>query len=333
MKEKNRYFIIDLFRFIAIILMFITHTYRIQISNFIPETNSQLYIDNIFKFFMYIEPFTSALFLFLVGFSIKMSLDKTNLDIKQWENNHIKKGLKLILASILLYIPYHSFKINIYEIIFSSGILSVIGFSIIILTKLRKKNHLYFFLIVSIIISFLLEFFNTVVIGINAGVGNLLPTLLYSIIGFFSYELSKNKFNLISLLTIIIVVFLINPNFRYTVDYNGTIFDLLSLKQESGVSSIWNHSLIGFLINSIILVFVSQFFLIKTKIKNNLITTISKYSLQMYIFHILLLSGFYITKIGFPNSIFTLIFLSILIPICLNLSKIYIKIKNLLTNA
>lgn len=335
MKNKDRYFIIDFFRFVAIILMFITHTYRIQISNFVPDTNIQLIVNNTFNFFMYIEPFTSALFLFLVGFSIKMSLDNTKLNIVDWKRTHLKKGFKLILISFLLYIPYHSFNIKIYEIIFSSGILSVIGTSLITISLL-KERFLYLFFIIVLVISFFLESCNINIIGLNAGAGNLFPTMLYSLIGYFSYNYSKVKIKFIDILLIIIfigIIFTIEPNFRYNVYYHEYNFNLLSLKIDQSFSSIWNHSIFGFIFNSFILFICSKLFLIKTKITNKLITTISKYSLQMYIFHILLLSGFYITKIGFPNSIFTLIFLLILIPICLNLSKIYLKIKSLLTNA
>ena len=334
MKNKDRYFIIDFFRFIAIILMFITHTYRIQISEFTPETNIQLFVNNIFNFFMYIEPFTSALFLFLVGFSFKMSLEHTKLNINDWKRYHLKKGFKLILISFLLYIPYHSFNIKIYEIIFSSGILAVIGISLITLSIFKDFLNIFFTIVLAI--SFILEYYNVNIIGLNAGAGNLFPTILYSLIGYFSYNYSKIKIKFIDiffLFIIIGIVFTIQPNFRYNVDYSENNFNLLSLQIEQGISSIWNHSTLGFIFNSFILFIFSKFFLIKTKINNKLITTISKHSLQMYIFHILLLSGFYITKIGFPNSIFTLIFLLILIPICLNLSKIYFKIKTLLTNA
>ena len=76
MIKKDRLITIDLLRGIAVILMFITHSYRLQIINPNEWLPNQLKLDFLFNFFMYIEPFTSALFLFLAGYSFSLLSQK-----------------------------------------------------------------------------------------------------------------------------------------------------------------------------------------------------------------------------------------------------------------
>ena len=326
--NKDRLFFLDLFRALAIVLMFITHTFRVQVANPDISSTSMEIVNNIFNFFMYIEPFTSALFLFLVGFSLKYSysrIKKNNLN--KWKNKHKKKSIQLIIISLLLHIPYYGF--NLIEMIFSSGVLMAIGVAIYLLiySLNNKKRYILFF--IGLILSIFLEVFNFSIIGVNAGAGAILPLILYSFIGFEIYDLKLLKKEIFILLLISLLTFIfISQDFRYIVSNTRYILDLNSFTIVNKNNLIWNHSIFGFIFNSIILTISSLLFKIKTKKQIKFIKQLSENSLNMYIVHILILSLFYINNIGIPNPIFTLIFLIILIFICLRVSIIYRMAKN-----
>lgn len=325
---KNRYFILDLFRFIAIILMFITHTYRIQIADPTISNNLDLYINEVFEFFMYIEPFTSALFLFLMGFSLKHSF-LNSLNIKEWDKKHLKKAFYLILISAFIHIPYHG--LNILEVLVSSGILMSIAISMILI--IFFKNNIYVLTFLSVILAILIESLNITLMGVNAGAGAILPVIIYGFIGFIAYDLNlNNQKRSILFLIFISFYFIISKEFRYDVSFVNFKLDLDNLTIILKENKIWNHSIWGFIYNSLFLLIIKDLFLVKTKITNNFIQNVSISSLHMYVFHILILSGFYISKIGLPSPIFTLIFLIILIFLCYRFSLMYRKLKSYLSH-
>lgn len=306
--------------------MFITHTYRIQIDNPTISKNLDIYINEVFKLFMYIEPFTPALFLFLMGFSLKHSfLNSRNL--KEWNRKHLKKALYLILISAFIHIPYHG--LNILEILVSSGILMSIAVSMILI--IFFKNNIYLLTSLSVISTILIENSNITLIGINAGAGAIFPVIIYGFIGFIAYDLNlNNKKRSILFLIFISLYFIISKEFRYDVSFVNFKIDLDNLSIILKDNKIWNHSIWGLIYNSLFLLIIKDLFLIKTKITNNFIQNVSISSLHMYVFHILILSGFYISKIGLPSPIFTLIFLIILIFLCYRFSLMYRKFKNYL---
>lgn len=331
--NKDRYFFIDFFRVLAIILMFITHTYRMQITNI---DSSNLLLNNIFLFFMYIEPFTSALFLFLTGYSLRISLSKSK-DLKKWHSLILKKSIILILLSFLLYFPY--FGVHPIEAFFSSGILMVIGISILFLSYFSNniKNIKLFFLIL-LLITFLLEYFNLSIIGINNGAGGLLPMMLFSFVGYFSYDLKFNFFKNLLLLIILFIFILLDFNYIRISDYQIlSINSIIPFNYKYIEGSIWIHSTLGFIINSLILYFISLIMKVKININYELLYKISNNSLNMYVIHILILSIIKFYKVGFPDSIHTLIFLIILFTLSYRFSLIFKflnkKVKNFLASA
>jgi uncharacterized membrane protein len=146
--KAERYVFVDLMRFLAIFLMFADHSIKL-FYNFQPDNSFSYLFYEIAKYTLLITTFSAPLFLFLVGTSVVLSFNNKPRNIN-WLKRKTKRGVFLILASFALYF-YQS---GISEIPYTSGILQLIGVSLIIASVLMfisRKFRLLLFALLTLI--------------------------------------------------------------------------------------------------------------------------------------------------------------------------------------
>lgn len=335
MPNKIRLPYIDLLRGFSIMLMFITHMYRLHV----PATTDSFIFKVLFDFFMTIEPLTAALFLFLMGFSLQIT-HQTMTDQTEWLKKQKRKSLILIgLSTILCIAEEGLFPVRI---IFASGILSAIAVATmiisIILSNKNSNKLLLFSFITTGLITYVIDSSNISIIGLNAGNGALFPIIGFSFLGAFISKNHKNfqdiEITTSNLLKVIasLFLFIISLKFNWINIINSTAYGLsiqdFQLKLNS--FSNWNHSLVGFFSNSYIIMII-YIFLRNIKMNpNTFIHLFGRYSLELYVFHLSIISFFYLLNTGIPGNglvLFLLILLYIAAyKLTLFLSKNKIKI-------
>lgn len=306
--SDKRYLLIDILRSTALLMMFITHTARL-----ITFYNDQNNIQILFDFFMLIEPIIAATFLFISGYSLRLTF-KNNTKWYLKKNKIIKE---LFIWSILLHALQYGLLID--QIIFSSGILFVIGMSIFLTyKKLNNNKYLIYIIILSSLLYQFLSYFNFNIVGLNAGTGALLPSINYFILGILSFNL-KNIINKVKFIFPLIILTIVALDSQLVYFPSHQTFDLIKLEWNN--FEIWNPSFIGQIFNSSILIFLSiNFTNIKTR-KDNFISNLSSNSLFLYKYHLIVIGLMYRFKIGIPSAIEALIFLILLISIGVDLMK------------
>lgn len=193
--EKNNIFGLDVLRGIAIVLMVITHSFRVF---FTGPVNSESFSFLLLQFFMVVEPFTSALFLFLVGIGIEISHSNATKDNKKnflpWCLKILNKSIILYFIGILMFFVYRGPQVS--HMIFSPKILSAIAVSMMALAlSMKHKRGLEVSSVLMVLISFLLR--NDSTVGLSSGEGSIFPLILFSFFGAIVYRYHKRNNNLI----------------------------------------------------------------------------------------------------------------------------------------
>ena len=140
----------------------------------------------IILFLYQIVPICPALFLFIAGYSINISF-KNKLDHQKnsFFIHLVKKGIILILASIILFFIEYGFQFP--DLIISSGILNTIGWMIIIsaiiLRFKYKEITLSLLIILIIFITIIFEKYNIYLVPFNYGYEPISPTIIFGFIG------------------------------------------------------------------------------------------------------------------------------------------------------
>ena len=186
---------INLFRLLAVFLMFITHSFRLQDSFHdvykTPELST--WADDLLKFFMKIEPLTSAIFLFIAGFSVALS----------WVNHQEPRGrgkgipwvfrngsrlMSLYAIAMIMFVATNGFQWV--HLFFSPGILSVIAVSILVTRVLMVTPLPWLSLLAGmmgvIYLSLVLDLTKVYIAGLNSGAGGIVPLLGLAFSGAFS---------------------------------------------------------------------------------------------------------------------------------------------------
>ncbi|MBN1798508.1 MAG: DUF1624 domain-containing protein [Spirochaetales bacterium] len=187
--QRKRY--IDLLRQIAIFYMFFFHVVLILL----PETE----INGVMRMLFDIVPLDAALFLFLVGFSLTLSLRKhTELSTVQFLSKKLVRGLLLILAAAFLFLL--QLGVQLPDMLISSGILNTIGWLCIIggliLVIPYRKILLLFLIVVLLVFTFVCEYYEIFIIPFNWGYEPMSPTIIFGLFGFLCglfYNLSDNE--------------------------------------------------------------------------------------------------------------------------------------------
>jgi hypothetical protein len=317
MPNKRRLPYIDLLRGFAIILMFITHVYRLHV----PATNDSFIIKALFDFFMLIEPLTASLFLFLMGFSLQMTHQLSD-NYDEWYQKQKKKALILFGLSVLLCISEEG--IFPIRILFSSGILQAIAISIIMISRIFQNKNSSKMLFISFLstgfIAFCLDKMHLSIIGLNSGSGALFPIIGFAFLGAF---ISKNHSNFkdieISLPNIFKIIFalffiIISTKGQWISIINSNAFGLtfqgFQLKQVAFAN--WNQTALGFFSTSLIILGIYLFIRNIPMNPNTFIHQFGRYSLELYVFHLAIISIFYIANTGLDGTGLVLLLLIIL---------------------
>lgn len=326
---KNKIFYINFYRGLAVLLMFITHAYRLYLGGN-PSINLEDPLYRMLNFFALIEPYTSASFLFLVGISVSLTQERKNL------KSYFNRALQLYIISFFLFIFEKGWQFP--TIIVSSGILSTISFSLVIsalLTKIKQKNLLAVNFVISFFSLFLLAYLSKYQIsisGLNSGPGGVLPLFLFSIWGLFfgnyikTKELSKNL--LLGSFVCIPSFFIDYPwIFRFKESYkmyfnDPNLFSWLkyltsNYEFQSQYFLYWNHSSLGF-IRILFFILTTTFLLnlINKKIQKNpvsiYLSIIGEKALWGYIMHLIVIGSLFYFELFIPSSALTWGFIFIL---------------------
>lgn len=284
---------LDGLRGLAIILMVITHSYRLKAGD------SFISLDNVFNFFMDIEPFTSALFLFLSGFSMFYFI-KNNGD----EKKLVKKSLFLIFASFSLCLMQNGLYL---KLLLSSGVLWTIAISMILIFYLHKKEDLLW-LVFLLILTFemICYVFNLNIIGYNFGFNPISPLLNFAIVGYFMAKYDTNKNWAILFLMGFVCFFIPLP---WTYDQSMFLSPIIKMNNFSRFD-FYNHSLKGFFSQFL---FISLFFNLFKKINFKFLNTLGRHSLFIYIYHLIFLELIKIYNGYIEESSFILVIIFLII--------------------
>lgn len=320
-KNSSSIFGLDLLRGIAIILMIITHGYRLYV-NKIDFSNPLNFEDRILNVFALIEPYTSALFLFLAGIGLTISFEKKR---ENWINDNFKKFIKIYLIGVIIFFAEKG--IQFPDIVVSPNILAAISISLVFLSLLLHiKMGVLGGIIASAIITYYAE--GIPITGINAGPSGLFPLIMFTLLGSLVWTHRQNL-KLIYLIIAICGMFLFTKG-DWTSSYASTyklwdkgshgIAYLQSLSNSTQFynAKYWNHNLISV---PRILFFLMISFLWSLKIHKNKINQylqiLGKHSLGSYVLHLSLIGLLDILSIYPANGIYCWALIAVLVAICI----------------
>lgn len=170
---------LDLFRAIAVLLMFEAHVYRLQTGTAQGGAGQKL-----LSLLVYLEPYTAGAFLFIVGFSLVLAKRRFT-ERGAWLGWMLRRAALLYGISAALFVAHYGFEWP--DLITSSGILSVIAFGIVtiglMLALPRPTTPLAGFAVAVIAITRLLDVSSRAVSGLNAGPGGAFPLLALTAAG------------------------------------------------------------------------------------------------------------------------------------------------------
>lgn len=333
---------LDALRGFAIVLMLITHGFRLFINGQGSYSPGVGFAERLLHFFAVIEPYTSSLFLFLVGIGVHISFNKTKKPYLTWLGNNINKSIQLYIIGIVLFFMEYGFQKN--DIFFSPSILSTIALSTIALSSSLKFNY-------GPMVGLVLAGITTYVFqgiplsGINAGPGGAFPLIMFTFGGYLLYDLmvkDKNKTLIaLSVIGVISWFFPFAPQEEWIRHYQSTY--KLFLTGPTGIDywksggegnifqvvSFWNHSLTSWFRISLVLFLSLKMFLkfenkLKGKFYGEYLSLIGRHALGCYILHLTIIAVFDILKIYPQTPEMDWVFILFLILCC----GIYSKFKD-----
>lgn len=315
MKNKTTHLYgIDVFRGLAVAMMFVTHISKLYIelqTDFFQHFKESVF-DRAIVFFLEIEPLISGMFLFLVGFSLILSL-KSAASPSDWSRKAFGRVWKYYLMSLALF--FVEYGIQIPDFFFSSGILSIIALSIAVVVLLKKfpfQNYSYNLALGLIFFSVIGYFgengakFSGLNVGPGAGVPLVHFSLLGALVGLLFFEFQNQGMALLGLLSVSFFIMLMsNTKDPWILDFSsvyqvfpngGSGVELIKSFFTQAQSTdheewFWNHSLIAVVrIFCVIGVAVSLLIRFGDKMKSLKIfyplTTLGNRALFCYITHL-----------------------------------------------
>lgn len=174
---------LDLFRALAVLLMFEAHVYTLAPGI---ADRSGSFGERALWLMSYVEPFTAAAFLFIVGFSLVLSHRRFGAGRRgAWVRLLLRRAGLLYGLSAGLFVAHYGFELP--DLIASSGILSVIALTIAavggLLAARRPEPLLAAFAVVVIAVTAWLDSSGATVSGLNAGPGGAFPLLALTAAG------------------------------------------------------------------------------------------------------------------------------------------------------
>jgi peptidoglycan/LPS O-acetylase OafA/YrhL len=278
--QRIRY--IDFLRQVAIYYMFFFHTVLVLLP--------QEQIKGVIGFFYDIVPLDAALFLFLAGFSLTLSLGKhAELSAFGFLQKKIKRGLLLIFAAAFLF--FMEFGIQLPDMLISSGILNTIGILCIagglVLLVPRRRIILGLLIAALCLVTFFCEYYSVFTVPFNWGYEPWSPTIIFGFIGIFCGLLINNAGSRKTVRAVVLVMgavglclvlyFLLNGGIvgtllhgRYVIERRFSTATALShlftgaaLPNAAFTATVWNYRLTAFLLSLGVvgLLFCAAFFL------------------------------------------------------------------------
>jgi peptidoglycan/LPS O-acetylase OafA/YrhL len=312
--QRHKY--IDLLRLIAIFYMFFFHVVLILL----PDAE----ITGVIRVLFDIVPLDAALFLFLVGFSLTLSLRRhSELTTLQFLKKKLLRGLLLILASAFLF--FLQLGLQLPDILISSGILNTIGWLCIIGGLILAAPYRKIILIISIMIlcifTFLCEHYEIFFIPFNWGYEPMSPTILFGLFGLLYglfYNTDYNEKHVKNIAMIIGVNVLIVLLCSFCLFWQSSLLDVLRDSRYiiqrkfstaatlpylfSGASgnlgtfpaTIWNYRLPSFLLSlSVVCVMFSGFHFLESFFRKNIPHAVllpGAHALSSYFYHFIVIA-------------------------------------------
>lgn len=301
-QSTENIFGIDVFRGLSIILMFITHGGRLY-----KGAGDPSWLNQCLNFFFAIEPFTSASFLFLVGVGLNLSYQNTKLNYSSWLKNNVIKSGQLYLIGILFF--FMEYGLQVPEMFLGPSILSVIALAIVSLSLCLTSP--VFLLWGSILIGAIsLSCEGMAVTGINTGPGGAFPLILFTFLGYLSYDFIKTKNKLgwgILAFGTISWFYPHLPTEHWTQTYPSiynhflsgqTGFDYIqSMGEVNGYTKVgfWNHTLVS-VFRILIPLFIILYFSVKLSMRlksitlGHLLARLGRHALGLYLLHLTIIA-------------------------------------------
>ncbi|MBX3125356.1 MAG: DUF1624 domain-containing protein [Polyangiaceae bacterium] len=240
---------LDVYRAVAVILMFVVHVRRIQ------GVRGDGPLEASLDLFMRIEPFIAASFLFIAGYSLVLSQSRAPSG-RQWLGRMARRALALYGISVALFVLQYG--VDLPDLLASSGILQAIGVSVIAvaacLVSPWPTRLLGLLLLAALGLGAALELARVSVSGLNGGPGGAVPILAFAAFGALVARVGSLGRVTLAVLVPFAIVLLGSLDWTQTHvsryrDYGGEVAIVALLKGTAGAHTVampfWNHSVAG----------------------------------------------------------------------------------------
>lgn len=187
MLKKSQLPGLNVYRAIAVILMILAHAARVQTG--LPSLQNRPELASVFDWpfiaSLLIEPVISAMFLFIAGFSLVLSLQASRETPALWLRRLGGRMLTLYAISVLFFLADRG--VQWPDLLVSSGVLGIIAVAVfssgLCLVSPRPWLGLALFTLAGLVVTAVLELNRWSVTGLNAGAGGMLPLLVLGWLG------------------------------------------------------------------------------------------------------------------------------------------------------
>lgn len=305
---------LNLYRALAVMLMILAHAARVQ-----QPLRPDSLLDGPLLAVLRIEPIISALFLFIAGFSLVLSRERSRETPRQWLQRTGSRMGTLYALSVLFFLADRG--VQWPDLLVSSGVLAVIAAGVAscawALVSPAPGYRLSGLTLAALAITALLDSERWSLTGLNAGAGGLLPLIalawLGGLTGLIHRRWPDNGLPLLLGLSLVVGLIALAAPFPWITHplslhriYPGDRIDsvLCSLQDALGFYrgpvtqtqvAFWNHGWIFPLRALPLLVLGLILFLGTVKTLNSPVTRfldwMGRQALNLYILHLLLLAG------------------------------------------
>jgi len=248
---------VDAYRGLSVVLMYIVHARRLEPRG--SWEGAQRGAETVLSWLMWSEPFIAASFLFIVGFSLVLSRERTR-DPGRWRRRLLRRALGLYGLAVLLFVLHYGFALP--DLLVSPDILSVIAIAIatvaVTLTTSRPVVATLGLTGVTLAVTAACELFDVSLPGLNAGPGGALPLVAFTSAGALlataQRRWSRRALDVAvaaAVVPLIIVLLLGVPWTRLHVslhpDYAGevAIAEIFTVPEARVRLLFWNHTVAG----------------------------------------------------------------------------------------
>ena len=248
---------VDAYRGLSVVLMYIVHARRLEPRG--SWEGAQRGAETVLSWLMWSEPFIAASFLFIVGFSLVLSRERTR-DSDRWRWRLLWRALGLYGLAMLLFLPHYGFALP--DLLFSPGILSAIAVAVaavaVALTTTRPVVAALGLTGLALAVTAACELYDVSLSGVNAGPGGALPLVAFASAGALlatAYRRwSRRALDVAVAATVVPLAIVLLIGARWTQlhvslhpDYAGevAIAEIFTAPRDSIRVLFWNHTVAG----------------------------------------------------------------------------------------